>query len=313
MGNNRDKYLVIITGPTGVGKSDLCIALAQCFSAPIVSCDSRQLYKEMRIGTAVPTKEQLNAIKHYFIQDHTIESLYSVGDYERDVIELLDTLFAESDIVLMVGGTGLYIDAVCNGIDDMPSPPEHIREGLRSRVANGELPQMVEELKVKDYQYYSTVDKSNPQRIIRALEVIETTGEPYSSFRTGESKERGFKTIKIAITREREELYNRINGRVDEMVKEGLLNEAAELFPFRHYNALQTVGYQELFSYMSGEITLKEAIELIKRNSRRYAKRQMTWLRRDSKVHWLDVESFRAVSESKTINELIERIKEYEQ
>lgn len=281
------KRLIVIAGPTGVGKSELSIALAQCLSAPIVSCDSRQIYKEMRIGTAVPTTDQLNRVKHYFIQTQEITCHYSAGDYERDAIKLLDELFLTHDDVLMVGGSGLYINAVCNGIDDIPAGSDIIRTELRERIARGELPQMAEELRQKDPVYYEQVDKENPQRVSRALEVILTTGEPFSSFRKGEGKKRAFDIIKIGINRPREELYERINRRVDEMMEEGLLEEATALYPQRHHNALQTVGYREFFDYIDGKTTLSEAVELLKRNTRHYAKRQMTWFGKDKTINWL--------------------------
>ncbi len=288
MGTDNKKYLVILTGATGVGKSDLSIALAQSFSAPIISCDSRQIYKEMRIGTAVPTPEQLSAVKHYLIQNHSITEHYTVGDYEKEVIELLNTLFAKHSVVVMVGGTGLYIDAVCRGIDDMPDVSDEIRSTLKASANSGDFSLLVEELRESDPEYFDTVDISNTQRVIRALEVIRATGKTFSSFRTGKAKERGFTPIKVVINRDREELYDRINQRVDIMIADGLIEEVQALYAFRDNNALQTVGYRELFAYFDGEISLDEAIELIKRNSRRYAKRQLTWFGRDKEYLWLD-------------------------
>ncbi len=296
---SKGKLLIVLTGATGVGKSDISIALAQHFSAPIISCDSRQIYKEMTIGTAVPSLEQLNAVKHYFIQNHSITEHYSVGDYEKEVIELLDNLFITCDVVLLVGGTGLYIDAVCNGIDDIPSVPAEVRDRLKDRVERGELQQLAKELEEKDSEYFSTVDTSNPQRVIRALEVIESTGKTFSSFRRGDKKIRPFNIVKFVLNRERDDLYDRINRRVNIMIADGLIEEAKGLYSHRDCNALQTVGYQEIFSYMDGDISLEEAIELIKRNSRRYAKRQLTWFRRDNGYLWLDVNNnlFNLISE----------------
>lgn len=276
----------MIIGATGVGKSDLSIDLAKWLSAPIISSDSRQIYKQMRIGTAVPSQEQLDAVTHYFIQTHDATQLYTAGDYARDVIALLEQLFIEHDNVMLVGGSGLYIDAVCNGIDDIPAVDGSIREHLNARVENGELPLMLEELKEKDCAYYDVVDRENAKRVIRALEVITATGRPFSSFRTGDGKKRNFNIVKIGVMRPREELYERINHRVDLMMKEGLLAEAQSLYPLRDCNALQTVGYREFFDYMDGKTTLDEAIELLKRNSRRYAKRQATWFRKDRDTAW---------------------------
>ncbi len=305
-----DNYLIVITGPTGVGKSDLCIALAQSLSAHIVSCDSRQLYSEMRIGTAVPSIEQLGAVPHHFIQSRSVCEPYSAGDYESDAIKLLEQLFTSNSSVMMVGGTGLYIDAVTKGFDDMPEVCEMVRQELRSRVAQGQYSQLVEELRVLDSEYYNSVDINNTQRVVRALEVIKSSGQPFSSFRRQGTKERNFKVIKIAITRDREELYNRINQRVDSMVNDGLVAEATSLYSYRALNALNSVGYQEIFSYLDGDITLHEAIELIKRNSRRYAKRQLTWLRRDSDVIWLDASQFEQLcSKVDSLNSLLDYLK----
>lgn len=278
------KRLIVITGPTGVGKSEQCINLALLLSAPIVSCDSRQIYKEMTIGTAVPTKEQQEAVKHYFIQSHSINQHYSVGDYEQEALALLQELFKSHDTILMVGGTGLYIDIVCKGMDDIPSCPASVRDAIMERVKNGEYNQLLEELKVKDPEYYNVVEHNNVQRVTRALEVFEVSGKPYSSFRTGERRERFFDTTYICITRPREELYERINKRVDIMMESGLLQEVQGLLPYRELNALRSVGYREFFDYFDGKITLEEAIELVKRNSRRYAKRQETWFRRNSEM-----------------------------
>lgn len=280
------KRLIVILGPTGVGKSDLSIALALRFSAPIVSSDSRQIYKQMSIGTAVPNKEQLDAVKHYFIQTHDVTCNYSAGDYERDAILLIEKLFKTHDYVLLVGGSGLYINTICNGIDDIPSCSNATREMLNNRLKAGEFPQMLEELRTSDPIYYEQVDKGNRQRVTRALEVIMESGKPFSSFHSGEGKKRDFEIVKIGLNRPRPELYDRINRRVDQMMEEGLLEEATALYPLRNYNALQTVGYREFFDYMDGKTTLEEATELLKRNTRHYAKRQLTWFRRDEEIHW---------------------------
>lgn len=285
-----------------MGKSDLSIALALRLSAPIISCDSRQIYRQMRIGTAVPSDEQLKTVPHYFIQTHDVTETYSAGDYERDAMKLLEELFLTHDYVVMVGGSGLYINAVCNGIDEIPSGSEAAREHLNNRIKKGEFPQMLEELKVSDPVYYQQVDKSNTQRVVRALEVIHESGRTFSSFRTGEGKKRPFDIIKIGLTRPREELYERINKRVDQMIEEGLLEEATALYPLRNYNALQTVGYREFFDYMDGKTTLEEAIELLKRNTRHYAKRQMTWFRKDENTKWFDLSSFDEAQFYESIN-----------
>ena len=280
------KCLVVLVGATGVGKSDLSIELAKRFSAPIISSDSRQIYKQMRIGTAVPSEEQLSAVTHYFIQTHDATELYTAGSYGRDVLTLIDKLFLTNDTVMLVGGSGLYIDAVCDGMDDIPSSNLELRDLLNARVAAGELPIMLEELKQKDEIYYNEVDKSNAKRVIRALEVIIETGLPFSSFRSGDKKKRDFNIIKIGVNRPREELYQRINQRVDIMMEEGLLEEATSLYPLREHNALQTVGYREFFDYIDGKTTLDEAVELLKRNTRRYAKRQTTWFKRGGDISW---------------------------
>lgn len=286
------KTLITILGPTGVGKSDLSIALALRLSAPIISSDSRQIYRQMRIGTAVPSEEQLKTAPHYFIQTHDVTENYSAGDYERDVMKLLEQLFQTHDYVLLVGGSGLYINAVCNGIDEIPSGSEATREHLNNRIKEGEFTQMLEERKISDPAYYQQVDKSNTQRVVRALEVIHESGRTFSSFRTGEGKKRPFDIIKIGLTRPREELYERINQRVDNMMKEGLLEEATTLYPLRNYNAMQTVGYREFFDYMDGKTSLEEAVELLKRNTRHYAKRQSTWFRKDPDIKWFDLSCF---------------------
>lgn len=285
-----------------MGKSDLSIALALRLSAPIISCDSRQIYRQMRIGTAVPSDEQLKTVPHYFIQTHDVTETYSAGDYERDAMKLLEELFLTHDYVVMVGGSGLYINAVCNGIDEIPSGSEATREHLNNRIKKGEFPQMLEELKVSDPVYYQQVDKSNTQRVVRALEVIHESGRTFSSFRTGEGKKRPFDIIKVGLTRPREELYERINKRVDQMIEEGLLEEATALYPLRNYNALQTVGYREFFDYMDGKTTLEEAIELLKRNTRHYAKRQMTWFRKGENTKWFDLSSFDEAQFYESIN-----------
>ncbi len=284
------KHLIVIAGPTGIGKTDLSIGLAKHYQAEIISCDSRQFYKEMNIGTAVPSKTDLTEVKHHFIQNLSIKNHYTVGDFEKDALAKIEDLHQENDVVIMVGGSGLYIDAVCKGLDDFPKIPQEIRTRLNERLVSEGIESLEQELIVLDPDYHKVVDVSNPHRIIRALEVCISSGKPFSSFRKRQKKTRRFKTIKIILNRDRETLYERINLRVNQMMKEGLLEEARNLLPFRGYNALQTVGYKELFAYFDGEWNLETAIEEIKKNTRRYAKRQMTWFRRDPETLFFNPE-----------------------
>lgn len=269
--------LVILVGPTAVGKTDLSIALAKKLGCPIISADSRQVYREMRIGTAVPSQEQLNSVQHYFIQNKSIHDRFTAGMFEIEVIALLDKLFEKHPVVLMVGGAGLYIDAVQKGIDDIPIPSEKVRHDLMKKLETEGIESLVALLKELDPDFYDQVDLKNPKRLLRALEVCQTAGKPYSQLRNNFDNKRPFKTVLLGLNLEREVLYNRINRRVDLMVAEGLVDEAKELYPQRSCNALNTVGYKELFDHFDGKISLDEAIDLIKRNSRRYAKRQLTW------------------------------------
>lgn len=269
--------LVVVVGPTAVGKTDLSIEIAKKIGCPIISADSRQVYREMRIGTAVPNERQLAAVPHYFIQNKSIFDRFTAGMFEMEVLDLLRELFIHHPVVLMVGGSGLYIDAVCKGIDEIPATNEQVREELLLRLQNEGLQSLTEQLKELDPDFYNQVDLKNPNRVMRALEVCLVAGKPYSQLRNNFSNQRFFKTIMVGLTLEREILYNRINQRVDLMMAEGLLDEAKELYLHRSHNALNTVGYRELFQYMDGSCSLEEAIELIKRNSRRYAKRQLTW------------------------------------
>lgn len=269
--------LVILVGPTAVGKTDLSIALAKKLGCPIISADSRQVYREMRIGTAVPSQEQLNSVQHYFIQNKSIHDRFTAGMFEIEVIALLDKLFEKHPVVLMVGGAGLYIDAVQKGIDDIPIPSEKVRHDLMKKLETEGIESLVALLKELDPDFYDQVDLKNPKRLLRALEVCQTAGKPYSQLRNNFDNKRPFKTVLLGLNLEREILYNRINRRVDLMVAEGLVDEAKELYPQRSCNALNTVGYKELFDHFDGKISLDEAIDLIKRNSRRYAKRQLTW------------------------------------
>ena len=278
--------LIVVVGPTGSGKTSLSVELARHYSAPIISTDSRQFYRGMAIGTAQPTTEELAAAKHYFIADREPEDDYNCGKYESDALALLDKLFAENEYVVAVGGSGLYIQALCSGMDALPEANEELRKELTARLNNEGLAPLAEELRRFDPEYAATADMQNPSRVMRALEVCITSGRPYSEQRHGTTAERSFNIVKIGVDMPRDILYDRINRRVDMMIADGLIEEARTMLPKRELNALQTVGYREMFDYFDGKITLDEAIELIKRNSRRYAKRQMTWFRRDTEIGW---------------------------
>lgn len=283
-----EKTLVVIVGPTGSGKTDLAIEVARHFGTEILSTDSRQFYKGMPIGTAQPSAEQLAAVKHHFIADRLPEQELSAGGYEREALERLSELFEHHNVVVAVGGSGLYIDALCYGFDELPSDTAHIRAELMQRLDSEGLDALVEELRSRDEAYWQVVDRHNPARVIRALEVCIASGRPYSEQRTATRRSRPFRTVKIGLLWPREELYDRINRRVDIMVGEGLEEEARSVSHLRHLSSLQTVGYREFFDHFDGKITRQEAIDLVKRNSRRYAKRQMTWFRRDESIHWID-------------------------
>ena len=286
------KTLIVIAGPTASGKTAFAIKLAHALNTVILSADSRQFYKEMSIGTAAPTKEELSQAKHYFVHHISIEDKYDVADYEHDVLQLLDKLFKTHDVVIMTGGSGLFIDAVCNGIDAMPDVEPEIREKVEKLYHDEGLLGMQEVLKLLDPDYYAIVDQQNPRRLQRALEVCYQTGKPFSSFRSGNTVQRDFDIKKYAILWDRQELIERIDKRVDMMMEQGLLEEAKALYPKRHLNALNTVGYKELFAYFDGQCTLKEAVEEIKIHTRQYAKRQMTWLRKDNSYLWITPEDF---------------------
>ena len=280
------KTLVVITGPTAVGKTQLCLDLAQRLGTPIINADSRQIYRDLKIGTAAPTEEQLRQVHHYFVGTLSLDEYYSASMFEQQTIALLEKLFQENDYALMTGGSMMYIDAVCHGIDDIPTVDEQTRETLKRRLQEEGLESLCEELKRLDPEHYEVVDLQNPRRVVHALEICLMTGNTYTSYRKAERKERPFKIIKIGLTRPREELYQRINSRVDQMMEQGLLEEARQLYPLRHLNALNTVGYKELFNYMDGIWTLDEAVERIKGNTRRYARKQLTWFKKDSDVIW---------------------------
>jgi len=288
MSNKNKKYLVIILGPTGVGKTDLSIDIAKEFSTEIISCDSRQFYKELNIGTAVPSTEQLQEVKHHFIQHLSIKDYYNVSNFEQDSLNLLDELFKTKDVVIMTGGSMMFIDAICKGIDFMPDIDIEIREELKQRLEKEGIEPLRFELKRLDPDYYNEVDLKNGKRIIRALEVCYQTGKTFTSFRKHTPIKRDFEIIKLGLNIEREKLYERINLRVDKMIEAGLIDEAKENLKFREYNSLNTVGYKELFQYFDGEISQEKAIELIKRNTRHYARRQMSWFNRDEQIKWFE-------------------------
>ncbi len=280
------KRLIVIVGATGSGKTDLSISVAEHFAAPIISTDSRQFYRGMAIGTAQPSREQMARVEHHLVDCLDVSEEFNCGTYERVALERLAELFEKHDTVVAVGGSGLYIKALCEGMDDLPDAEPALREELLHRLETEGLGSLVEQLRELDEEYYNEVDRCNPQRVLRAVEVCLTTGQPYSSLRKGGTKKRDFEIVKVGIDYPREELYERINRRVDMMMEAGLEAEARTMLPHRHLNALQTVGFSELFDYFDGIISKEEAVELIKRNSRRYAKRQMTWFRRDKEIKW---------------------------
>ncbi len=285
-----NKSLIVLLGPTGIGKSKLAIRIARELNTEIISSDSRQIYKELSIGTAVPNQEDLETIPHHFIHSHSIHDYYNASRFENEAIEKIELLFQTKDTVLMTGGSMMYIDAVCKGIDDLPTVDQKLRQQLIDDFEKNGIEHLRLQLKKLDPAYYEQVDLKNPKRLLHALEICLMTGKPYSSFRTEKIKERPFNIIKIGLNRNREELYDRINKRVDEMIAAGLEKEARSVYQYRHLNSLNTVGYRELFSYFDGEITLEKAIELIKRNTRHYARKQLTWFRKDEATQWFQPE-----------------------
>lgn len=280
------KTLVCVVGPTAVGKTALAIEVARAFDTVILSADSRQYYREMTIGTAKPTAAELAKVPHYFINTLSINDSYSAGDFERDALALLKRLFVQHDVVLLVGGAGLFVDAVCQGLDNLPKPSPGVRDRLNTLYKIQGLTHLQDFLKQVDPKYHEEVDVNNPQRVIRALEVYESTGTPFSDFRQRQSADRSFDVIKIGLQIDRERLYQRINARVDLMMEKGLLDEVRALLPYRNLPPLLTVGYAELFDYLDGNCTLETAVDKIKQHTRRYAKRQLTWFRRDADTHW---------------------------
>ena len=281
-------YLITIVGATAIGKTALSIKLAQHFNTEIISSDSRQFYKEMNIGTAVPSSEELNAAKHHFIQNRSIFDNYSVGQFEKDALQKLDTLFLKNNIVIMVGGSGLYTNAVINGLDYFPEVAPEIRNELNSKLQKSGILELQNQLKELDPESFATLEIENPHRLIRALEICIGTGKKYSTFKNKPKTPRNFTPIKIGLFSDRAIMYNRINQRVDIMLQKGLLDEVKKLYPHKNLNALQTVGYKELFGYLDGNYSMDEAIEEIKKNTRRFAKRQVTWNKKDQTINWFD-------------------------
>lgn len=286
----NDKYLIVIAGPTASGKTATAITIAKALRTVIISADSRQFYREIPIGTAAPTREELSEVEHFMIHNLSIEDRYDVADYEKDVLLLLKKLFLNHDAVVMTGGSGLFIDAVCNGLDSIPDISEETRNRVNDLYEKGGVVALQNELQHLDPEYYEIVDKHNPRRLQRAIEVCYQTGLPYSSFRKNNTKKRDFKIIKLALLWERNELITRINKRVENMINDGLVEEARSVYHKRNLNSLNTVGYKEMFQYFDGDISLNEAIELIKISTRQYAKRQMTWLRKNNDYRWFSID-----------------------
>jgi len=286
--NDPEPSLVIVTGPTAIGKTRISIHLARTFSTEIISCDSRQFYRELNIGVARPSKEELTSVPHHLIGFLSIQDTYNVYKFETDVLALCNELFTRYGIVIMTGGSGLYIHAIIQGIDDLPDPDPALREQLKKELEEKGIFALQQKLNLLDPEYYKEVDLSNPKRLLRAIEVTVATGIPYSSLRIKQPRKRPFRIIRIGLNTDREKLYERINKRVDEMIEEGLVEEARNLYPFRNLNALNTVGYKELFACFDGIFSLEQAIEKIKTNTRRYAKRQLTWFKKDPGINWFE-------------------------
>ena len=290
------KTLIVVLGPTGVGKTELCLSLAEHLGTPIVNADSRQIFAELPIGTAAPTAEQQKRVKHYFVGNRHIEDYYSAAQYEADVIKLLkEDIFKNHDVALLTGGSMMYIDAVCNGIDDIPTVRDDIREWMKARLANEGLDTLVEELKKLDPEHWAIVDKKNPRRVVHALEICHQTGKTYTSFRTNKKKNRPFRIVKIGLNRDRSELYDRINQRVHVMMQEGLETEARGVYAYRDQTALRTVGYKEMFAYFDGTMDFPTAVARLQKNTRVYAKKQLTWYAKDAGMHWFAPTDYDAV------------------
>ena len=300
------KTLIVILGPTGVGKTELCLRIAEHLGVPIINADSRQIFAELPIGTAAPTPQQQSRVKHYFVGTHHIDDYYSASMYEEQVMSLLtNELFAASDTAVMSGGSMMYIDAGCNGIDDIPTIDDTTRQWMKQRLEQEGLPKLVEELKILDPEHWAIVDRNNPRRVVHALEICHMTGTTYTSFRQNEKKQRPFNILKIGLTRDREELYSRINNRVLQMIDDGLEQEALAVYDQRHLNSLNTVGYKEMFEYLDGLTTLDQAIFKIQSNSRRYCRKQLTWFKRDESISWFNPDNIKEI-----INYIDEKLKE---
>jgi tRNA dimethylallyltransferase len=289
------KHLVVITGPTAVGKTALTLRLANHFHTPIVNADSRQMFRQIPVGTAAPTPEERAQAEHYFVGFLNLDQYYSASNFEDDALNTIEQIHRQNDVAIISGGSMMYIDAVCNGIDDIPTVNEQVREEVKKWYAERGLAPLLEYLKQKDPKHYEEVDRHNPRRVMHAVEICLQTGKPYSSFRTGEKKCRPFRIIKIGVNRPREELYQRINQRVDQMMEQGMMEEAKEYYTMRQLNSLNTVGYKELFNYMDGVWTLDTAVERIKSNTRRYARKQLTWFKRDPEMTWFHPEDYDAI------------------
>ena len=297
------KTLVVITGPTAVGKTRLSLKVAKLLSSPVISADSRQMFRQMSIGTAAPTSEELSQAQHYFVHNLDLGDYYSAAMYEKDVLQLLEQLFKKQDYALMTGGSMMYVDAVCNGIDDMPTVDDEVRLMMQDRLKAEGHDALLEELRVVDPVYYEIVDHKNTKRIVHSLEIYYMTGKPFSSFRTGEKKKRKFRIVKIGLNRDRSVLFERINRRVDMMMEQGLMEEVRKLYPYRHLNSLNTVGYKELFNVLDGTWQLPMAVERIKKNTRVYAKKQLTWMKKDPEIQWLHLDGL-------TTDELVSQIQQ---
>lgn len=295
MASSNKDTLIVILGPTGVGKTETCLRVAEYFHIPIINADSRQIFAELPIGTAAPTLEQQRRVKHFFVGNLHLEDYYSASMFEQDALTIIKDQLHEHGIALMSGGSMMYIDAVCNGIDDIPTVKETIRNTMKRRLQEEGLPALVEELQQLDPEHYQMVDKNNPRRVVHALEICHQTGKTYTSFRTNQVKERPFRIMKIGLNRPREELYNRINCRVDYMMMQGLEEEARQVYPKRYLNSLNTVGYRELFDYFDGICTREEAIFKIKSNTRRYMRKQLTWFKKDEKIRWFSPDNIEEI------------------